>query len=168
MYYYFFKNQIKAVPYHINCDINKAYTAFTAEQISFIEANPTATAQEVINLQMYSAIQVQEPELNEVKSKALTYLSAYSSKTMGKFVSDLQLANAQTSIYLIGIETECATVYSLEKSTSTINKYNAIGKQCRDKYYELSAIIEQCANVAAVEDVIQSAEKFYDNLTYNE
>lgn len=169
MYYYFTsRNQIKAVPFEIDCVINRAYTALTEEQTAFIEANPTASVSEVRNCRLYVAPTPTVPTLEEVKATAKTELSAYGAQTMGRFVSDLQLANAQTSLYLLALVSASETVYTSDKATATIAKYNNVGKQCRDKYYECVTAIELCDNVAAVEAIVVAAKLFYDNITYDE
>lgn len=169
MYYYFTKrNQIKAVPFEIDCVINSAYTAFTAEQTAFVEKHPTASVSEVRNCRLYVAPEPVVPTLEELKAKAKTELSAYSALTMGRFVSDLQLANAQSSLYLLGIDSSSVTVYTSEKAVATIAKYNTIGKQCRDKYYEAVQAIDGCETADDVSSVVTSAKELYDNITYNE
>lgn len=169
MYYYFTsRNQIKAVPFEIDCVINRAYTALTEEQTAFIEANPTASVSEVRNCRLYVAPTPTVPTLEEVKAQAKTDLSAYSALTIGRFVSDLQLANAQSSLYLLGVDSASETVYTAEKATSTIAKYNTVGKQCRDKYYEAVQAIDGCETADDVSSVVTSAKAFYDNITYNE
>lgn len=167
-YYYFTKNQIKVVPFEIDCVINRAYTALTEEQTAFIEDNPTASVSEVRNCRLYVAPTPTAPTLDGVKAQAKTDLSAYSAQTMGRFVSDLQLANAQSSLYLLGVDSASETVYTAEKATSTIAKYNTVGKQCRDKYYEAVQAIDGFDTVDDVAGVVMSAKAFYDNITYNE
>lgn len=167
-YYYFTKNQIKVVPFEIDCVINRAYTALTEEQTAFIEDNPTASVSEVRNCRLYVAPTPTAPTLDGVKAQAKTDLSAYSAQTMGRFVSDLQLANAQSSLYLLGIDSSTVTVYTADQATATLAKYNTIGKQCRDKYYEAVQDIDGCETADDVSSVVTSAKELYDNITYNE
>ncbi len=165
MYYYFKNNKIKVFRFKVDCTINKAYVALTKEQKEFYKTHKTASVQEVRNCQLYVSAPVTGPTLEEVKESAKAELRAYSAATMGRYVTDLQLANAQNSLELIrsGITD---TVYSEHKAMETMVKYNTIGKQCRNKYYESVAEIDACADAEAVKNIVVQTKTFYDGISY--
>ena len=146
----------------------KAYTELTEEQLQYLEEHPAAEPEEVKNcgkgvetdiIQDESA-DIPEVSIENYKAAMLDNMSHTSLLFSRKKVDDYQFLNAQASLLL----EDGLGIYSHEESNRIIQEYVAIGKLCRDKYYEFEKELEALEDRESIDTLINSTLKWYESL----
>lgn len=134
---------------------NPQFVVFTQEQEDFYLQNPTATIWEVQNCKTYADLQsenVQPFDLATYKNEKIAAISKLSLQTLGRFISDYQLANAQCG------------VYDEAKSQQVIETYKVVGTQCRQLYYDFAEQVALCENKNEIDTLVEQYTKLYNNV----
>lgn len=142
---------------------NPNFTLLTEEQIAFYNTNPNASVTEVRNCELFTPTIVEE-SLEEVKERVKEEISVKSLSTLDRFCSTYQLANAQCSLLFAVNSKGEVPIYDMETAQGYVDTYLRVGKTCRDKFYELSGLIDNATTNEAVEDIKTNAITFYDSL----
>lgn len=163
---YFVTNQHRQLSiqdWEIDMTGNPAFEPLNAEQLAYHEMYPEATPWEVKNLapRPTPPEPPTPPSLDEIKAEAIKEISAYSLKTIDKFVTTYQYANADSSLKVPDGE----GIYSHAKASEVMAKYNRIGKLCREEYYMVKGQIEGATSAEEVEQCQQEAHDYYDSIT---
>lgn len=166
-YNYFIDYKILTTDYEINLDINKAYVPFTEEQNAFYAEHPNASYHEVKNCQMDpTPVPPTPPTLEEVKKEAIDSLSEKSLSILGNYVKEYQLANAQSSLYMLEKFPEYNPIYSEEKAIEVITTYDRVGLDLRTIFKTAESSINECETIESVESLKAYYEQQYDNYEY--
>lgn len=167
--YYFVKlsnGKIKIQSWSMDMTTNPSFEALTQEQVDFYGQHPEASLGEVRNCKLNEPIPIDPAQSLEVhKEDVRRQISDLSLETLHYFITEYQFTNAQasyTGIQSALIEEE-NTVYSLERASDIIQKYNFIGKQCRDFYYTCKALIEDAEIAATVDTILANAVAFHES-----
>lgn len=166
-HYFHLNKKIKSFDFEVDCSINKAYTPLTEEQSLFYEQHQDASLYEVKTCMLYESAPLPAPNIEEVKESAKKYISNYSAETMGRFITDLKLANASASLS-IGPEEQVAPIYTNDEAKDVIRKFNIIGAALRNTYHFFANCIDNCSSVENIDNFKQEAINFYDEYQYDE
>lgn len=164
-YNYFIEHRIVTSDHEIDLNINPAYVPFTSEQNIFYTEHPNASYWEVRNCEMNP--EPVPPTLEDIKTDAKSYLSNLSLETMRKFVKEYQMENAQSSLYIIGLDPQSETIYDESKASEIMTTYTYIGRDLRNAYKEAENAINNCENVESINTVKNYYESFYNNYEVN-
>lgn len=166
-YNYFIEHRILTTDYEIDLVMNPAYIPFTAEQNAFYAEHPDASYWEVVRCQMDPEPEPPTPPtLDEVKVEAIKYLSEKSLATLGRYVKEYQLANAQSSLYMLDKYPEYSPIYTREKAIEVITTYDRVGLDLRTIYKSAETAINSCETIEAVETTKVYYEEEYDRYEY--
>lgn len=166
-YNYFVNYRIVTSDHEIDLNINPAYIPFTDEQNIFYAEHPDANYWEVVRCEMNpEPVPPIPPTLEEVKTEAIKYLSNKSLATLGKYVKDYQLANAQSSLYMLDNYPEYNPIYTREKAIEVITTYDRVGLKLRTIYKNAETNINGCETVEEVESFKTYYEEEYDRYEY--
>ncbi len=131
------------------------YTELTEEQLSFREAHPEATAEEVMQCELDAS-----HDVLKYKQAAKSRMSALSLTTSKSKVSDYQFLNAQASLLV----EDGTGIYTHAQANEYINLYNTIGKQCRERYYAFVESLTACETIEQVEAKETATIEWYKSL----
>ena len=160
-YNYFVAFRIVTSENPIDLNINPAYTPFTQEQNEFYAEHPNATYWEVKNCEM--APEPVLPTLDDVKLTAKEFLSQLSLDTMRKYVKEYQMENAQSSLYLLNINSQAETIYDETKANEIMETYTNVGRELRGIYKTAESAVNNCETI----DDVNSAQVYYENIYNN-
>lgn len=141
---------------------NPAFIELSQEQITFLELNPNASINEVRTCTL-NIVSTQAEILQQLKEEALSQISSLSYDTLFSFITEQQFTNAQASYLALSNEIVAVenSVYSLEQATDIIQKYNIIGKDCRDYYYVCKNLIVEANDSVSINNILGNAEIYY-------
>lgn len=167
-YNYFVDYKIVTTEQEVNTEYNHTFVPFTQEQNEFYAEHPDATYWEVVKCQMDPEPEPPTPpSLDEVKKEAISFLSEKSLATLGRYVKEYQLANAQSSLYMLDKYPEYSPIYTREKAVEVITTYDRVGLDLRTIYKNAETDINGCETVEEVATFRAYYENQYDNYVYN-
>lgn len=158
IHYYFNENKTRIFDFETELPSGVPFMELTDAQLSFMKSNANVSAMEIYNCKINEII-TQPKSIEDMKDDAIKELSDYSLKTLGKFVSAYQLANAQTSLLLSENK-----IYDDTKSNEYIATYSRIGLLCRNKFYGVKSQIELSETIEAINTIVMNAKSYYDGI----
>lgn len=163
-YNYFVDYRIVTSDHEIDLNINPAYIPFTAEQNEFYIEHPNASYWEIRNCRMNP--EPVPPTLEEVKHNCIKILSEKSLEILGRYVKEYQLANAQSSLYILEKYPQYNPIYTEDKAIEVITTYDRVGLDLRTIFKYAEKEINDCETSEEVENIKNYYMQQYDNYEY--
>ena len=164
-YNYFVNMRIVTTDHEIDLNLNPSYTLFTPEQDAFYAEHPEASYWEIKNCRIIP--EPIPPTLDDIKRDAINFLSEKSLSVLGKYVKEYQLANAQSSLYMLDKYPGHSTIYTEEKAMEIILTYDNVGLDLRTIFKEAETNINGCQDTESVENFKNYYTQQYENYVYN-
>lgn len=162
MFYYIFCNKkIKVRDTAVNTAVFPQYVEMTPEQVEFYKEHPTASVNEIKNCQLY------EPYILTVednKKISIDNLSHYSLSITEELVPSYKIQNA---LICTNLNNHNEGIYSHDECLQIIEKYNRIGKYCRENFYNFKQQIENCETNEEINNIFDQAITLYDTYRLN-
>lgn len=162
MYYYIFLNK-RVLVRTIEVDTTKfpQFILMNEEQINFYNEHPHASIEEIKQCEL---IQIERIPLDKYKTDSINALSTYSLNVSSTIIPDYKIQNA-----IVCLNSNCQKhIYQNEECQSILNRYDSIGKICRDMFYNFKQSIEECTTHEEVDIITSNAYNEYTTLMTNE
>lgn len=161
-YYYYFHTPIigaERIEKTITPMIGSRWVELTDEQREFYFENPTATVKEVKQCHLDPPPTPPDPDIEEVREKALRDLNNLYCDKMGRY-SDLQVVGAMTSHYALTTLTIGDNVpYTLSESKNIIEGFNSLMKSAKQVYERHKKNIEDATTKEVIASEIEAARE---------
>lgn len=162
MNYYFVENKyIMKVDAPIDLGACPHCIEMTPEQTEFYKKNPTASVNEIKNCKLY------EPYILTVednKKISIENLSHYSLSITEELVPSYKIQNA---LICTNLNNHDESIYSHDECLQIIEKYNRIGKYCREIFYNFKEQIENCETNEEINNIFDQAITLYNTYRLN-
>lgn len=162
MYYYIFLNK-RVLVRTIEVDTTKfpQFVLMTEEQINFYNEHPHASIEEIKQCEL---IQIERIPLDKYKTDSINAISIYSLNVSSTIIPDYKIQNA-----IACLNSNCQNhIYQNEECQNIFNRYDSIGKICRDMFYNFKECIEECTTHEEVDMITTIAYNEYTTLIENE
>lgn len=161
-FYYIYKNiKVKVKNETVDTKLFPQFVPMTPEQVEFYLTNPTASIEEIKKCELN---EVERIPLDKYKNDSINAISTYSLNVSRTIIPDYKVQNA-----IVCLNTNCENhIYPSEECQSILNRYNIIGKTCRDMFYTYKTRIEDCATHEEVDTITTEAYNEYTILLNNE
>jgi hypothetical protein len=161
-YYYFVEDKyIMKMNSPINLGEFPQCVEMTPEQLVFYKEHPTSSVNEIKNCKLY------EPYILTVednKKQSIDNLSHYSLSITEELVPSYKIQNA---LICTNLNNHDEGIYSHDECLQIIEKYNRIGKYCRENFYIFKEQIENCETNEEINNIFDQAIKLYDTYRLN-
>lgn len=168
MNYYYFKIRnnrpwsISIFTEPVDTDLNRNFREMTSEQINFYLEHPTASISEIEKCELNPPYVPPEPDIEEVRAKAISDIDKLSRDTLGKKVDVLGFCDAlASSVYKPSRQN---SIYSDDEVLRTADDFLRIGKVCREKVNEVVPQIEDATAIESIEQIMGDAKQFFDTV----
>ena len=162
MNYYFVNDKhIMTVESPINLGIFTHCVELTPEQVEFYLAHPNASIVEIKNCQLYETYIL---TVEDNKKQSIDNLSHYSLSITEELIPNYKIQNA---IVCTSLNNHDNSIYSHDECLEIIEKYNRVGKYCREMFYNFKTQIENCESNEEVNDIFNQAIILYDTYRLN-
>lgn len=161
MYYYIFLNK-KIVSFDTAVDtaVFPQYVEMTSEQVEFYLANPDASIEEIKECKLNEQEVI---SLDEYKLTKIEMISIHSLNISNVIIPDYKIQNALACVNT----NHTSSIYSHDECLSILEKYNTVGKMCRDLYYETKTRIENSQSIEDVDSIVYDVLQEYENIKQN-
>lgn len=163
MYYYIFCNKkIKTSNTVVNTTVFPQYVEMIPAQVEFYLANPNASIEEIKQCQIIPPYVI---PLEELKSVSIEHISEYSLSIAREILPEYKVQNA---IVCTGLNDHTNSIYPHDECLAILEKYNRIGKTCREMFYTFKSNLENCNTNEEVDLLVETTRNEYNTLLENE
>ena len=166
MNYYYFKIKnnrpcsVSIFTEPVDTEVNKSFREMTSEQIDFYLEHPTASIQEIERCELNPPYVPPEPDIEEVRQRAISDIDKMSREALGKKVDVLGFCDAlASSVYKPSRQD---SIYTDDEVLKTADDFLRIGKICREKVNEVVPQIEETTSIGSIELIVEDARQFFD------
>ena len=161
MYYYIFLNKrVVVVNTAVNTAVFPQYVEMNPQQVEFYLLHTNASIEEI------KECKLNEPEvisLDEYKLTKIEMISIHSLNISNVIIPDYKIQNALSCVST----NHTSSIYSHDECLSILEKYNNVGKTCRDLYYETKTRIENSQSIEEVDSIVYDVLQEYEDIKQN-